>query len=102
MLVVRRIRFAAEDPSPMWKVFLPLIRPLLKTPNKGAATSVYLAGFVELDPLARTRVTDDGAKRFVGCYRDSDGRQRSAGTYTSRRAAERTAHREEVQVRDGA
>jgi integrase len=49
----------------------------------------------------KTRTTDDGDKRFVGCYRDPDGRQRSAGTYSSRRAAERAAHREEVKVRDG-
>ena len=49
----------------------------------------------------KTRTTDDGDKRFVGCYRDPDGRQRSAGTYSSRRAAERAAHREEIKVRDG-
>jgi hypothetical protein len=28
----------------------------------------------------KTRTTDDGRKRFVGCYRDPEGRQRSAGT----------------------
>src|SRR5687767_4502398 len=50
----------------------------------------------------KTRVTDDGDKRFVGCYRDPDGRQRSAGTFSSRRAAERAAHREEAKVREGA
>lgn len=53
-------------------------------------------------PWVKTRVTDDGVKRFVGCYRDPDGRQRSAGTYSSNRAAERAAHREEAKVRDGA
>jgi hypothetical protein len=50
----------------------------------------------------KTRITDDGDKRFVACYRDPEGRQRSAGTYSSRRAAERAAHREEAKVRDGA
>ena len=50
----------------------------------------------------KTRVTDDGDTRFVACYRDPEGRQRSAGTYSSRRAAERAAHREEAKVRDGA
>jgi integrase len=50
----------------------------------------------------KVRVTDDGDKRFVACYRDPEGRQRSAGTYTSRRAAERAAHREEANVREGA
>ena len=50
----------------------------------------------------KTRVTDDGTKRFIACYRDPEGRQRSAGTYSSRRAAERAANREEAKVRDGA
>src|SRR4051794_2088149 len=50
----------------------------------------------------KERVTDDGDKRFVACYRDPEGRQRSAGTYSSRRAAERAAHREEAKVGDGA
>src|SRR4051794_21140549 len=50
----------------------------------------------------KTRTTDDGDTRFVACYRDPEGRQRSAGTYATRRAAERAAHREEAKVRDGA
>ena len=50
----------------------------------------------------KTRITDDGDKRFVACYRDPEGRQRSAGTYSSRRAAERAANREEAKVSEGA
>ena len=50
----------------------------------------------------KARVTDDGDNRFVACYRDPEGRQRSAGTYSSRRAAERAANREEAKVREGA
>jgi integrase len=50
----------------------------------------------------KTRTTDEGDTRFVACYRDPEGRQRSAGTYSSRRAAERAARREEARVRDGA
>ena len=49
----------------------------------------------------KERITDDGDKRFVACYRDAEGRQRSADTYSSRRAAERAANREEAKVRDG-
>jgi retinol dehydrogenase 14 len=45
---VVRTGFAAEDPSPMLKVFLPLIRLWLKTPEKGAATSIYLASSPEI------------------------------------------------------
>ena len=40
---VVRTGFAAEDPSPAWRVLLPLVRPLLKSPEKGVATSIYLA-----------------------------------------------------------
>ena len=50
----------------------------------------------------KTRVTDDGDKRFVACYRDPEGRQRSAGTFSSRRAAERAGNSEEAKVRAGA
>ena len=38
---------------------------------------------------------------FKGVYRDPDGNQRSAGTFPSRRAAERAARREEAKVLDG-
>src|SRR5688500_10804544 len=50
----------------------------------------------------KVHVTDDGDKRFVACYRDPEGRERSAGTFSSRRAAERAANREEAKVREGA
>jgi len=46
---VVRTGFAAEDPSPVWKVFLPLMRPFLKSPQKGAATSIHLASSPEVD-----------------------------------------------------
>jgi retinol dehydrogenase 14 len=46
---VVRTGFAAEDPSALLKVFLPLIRPLLKTPEKGAAASIYLASSPEVE-----------------------------------------------------
>jgi site-specific recombinase XerD len=50
----------------------------------------------------KERVTGDGDKRFVACYRDREGRTRSAGTFSSRRAAERAANRKEAKVREGA
>src|SRR4030095_7319040 len=46
---VVRTGFAAEDPSPMWRFLLPLIRPLLKSPQKGAATSIHLASSPEVE-----------------------------------------------------
>jgi retinol dehydrogenase 14 len=40
---VVRTAFGAEDPAPWHRVFLPLVRPFMKPPDKGAATTVYLA-----------------------------------------------------------
>jgi retinol dehydrogenase-14 len=48
---VVRTGFAAEDPSAMWKVLLPMIGPLLKTPEEGAATSIYLASSPQVKGL---------------------------------------------------
>ena len=35
--------FGAEDPSRIFKVIVPFYRPFMKTPQQGAATSVFLA-----------------------------------------------------------
>ena len=35
--------FGAEDPGLIFKVLVPFMRPFMKTPAKGAATSIYLA-----------------------------------------------------------
>src|SRR4051794_23626775 len=47
------------------------------------------------------RKKDDGTSRFLAQYRDPEGRIRSAGTHSSRRAAERAGNREEQQVHAG-
>jgi integrase len=49
----------------------------------------------------KERTTSDGVKRWVACYRDPEGRQRSAGTFSSKRAAERAGNREEQRVLAG-
>jgi len=49
----------------------------------------------------KSRIDSSGAKRFVACYRDPEGRQRSAGTYSTHRAALRAANREEQRVFSG-
>jgi retinol dehydrogenase 14 len=41
--------FGAEDPSRIFKVIVPLVRPFMKTPQQGAATSIYLASSAEVD-----------------------------------------------------
>jgi retinol dehydrogenase-14 len=49
---VVRTAFAAEDPSPLFKVLLPLIRPFMKTPEQGASTSIYLASSPEVEGVS--------------------------------------------------
>jgi retinol dehydrogenase 14 len=60
---VVRTGFAAEDPSPMWKAFLPLVRLFLKTPEKGAATSIYLASSPAVDGVTGTYFADRKPKK---------------------------------------
>ena len=42
-----RTSFSAEDPSRLSKVMIPLLRPFMKAPVRGAATSIYLASAPE-------------------------------------------------------
>ena len=35
--------FGAEDPAAIQRLLIPLLRPLMKTPSRGAATSIYVA-----------------------------------------------------------
>lgn len=46
---VVRTSFAAEDPSPGMRLFLPVVRPFMKTPEQGAATSVHLASSPDVE-----------------------------------------------------
>lgn len=46
---VVRTAFGAEDPAPWQRVLIPLVRPLLKTPRRGAATSIHLASSAEVE-----------------------------------------------------
>src|SRR5687768_8702490 len=50
---------------------------------------------------AKRRVTDDGRVRFTGVYLDPTGRERSAGTFDSKRAAERAARTAESAIAEG-
>lgn len=47
------------------------------------------------------RPTLEGQPVFMACYRDPEGRQRSAGGFSSRRAAQRAGQREEQRVMEG-
>ena len=46
---VVRTSFGAEDPAGFQRLLLPLLRPFLKTPAQGAATSIHLASAPELE-----------------------------------------------------
>jgi NAD(P)-dependent dehydrogenase (short-subunit alcohol dehydrogenase family) len=59
---VVRTGFAAEDPSPVFKFALPLIRPFLKTPRKGAATSIHLASSPAVEGVTGTYFADSKPK----------------------------------------
>jgi NAD(P)-dependent dehydrogenase (short-subunit alcohol dehydrogenase family) len=51
--------FGAEDPSRIFKVIVPFVRPFMKTPEQGAATSIYLASSPAVEgSLAGTSRTD--------------------------------------------
>jgi NAD(P)-dependent dehydrogenase (short-subunit alcohol dehydrogenase family) len=48
---VVRTSFGAEDQAAFIKMLLPLMRPFLKSPAAGAATSIYLASSAEVDGI---------------------------------------------------
>ncbi|MBV9830403.1 MAG: site-specific integrase [Marmoricola sp.] len=50
---------------------------------------------------SRLRISSDGSSHFTGYYRSPDGHTRSAGTFTSKRAALRAAGHFEHKVLDG-
>jgi retinol dehydrogenase-14 len=51
---VVRTGFGAEDPSLIFKILVPLWRPFMRTPEQGAATSVYLASSPEVEGVTGT------------------------------------------------
>jgi NAD(P)-dependent dehydrogenase (short-subunit alcohol dehydrogenase family) len=44
--------FGAEDPGLIFKVLVPVMRPFMKTPAKGAATSVFLASSPQVNGVS--------------------------------------------------
>jgi retinol dehydrogenase 14 len=55
--------FGAEDPGPIFKLLVPLMRPFLKTPAEGAATSIYLVSSPEVDGVTGTYFASCKRKR---------------------------------------
>jgi retinol dehydrogenase-14 len=49
---VVRTSFGAEDPARLQRLFVPLIRPFMKSPARGAATSIHAASAPELHEVS--------------------------------------------------
>jgi retinol dehydrogenase-14 len=54
--------FGAEDPSRIFKVLVPLWRPFMKTPEQGAATSVFLASSPDVEGITGAYFADSRAR----------------------------------------
>jgi retinol dehydrogenase 14 len=50
--------FGAEDPSRIFKFLVPFWRPFMKTPQQGAATSIYLASSPEVEGVTGAYFAD--------------------------------------------
>jgi NAD(P)-dependent dehydrogenase (short-subunit alcohol dehydrogenase family) len=48
---VVRTAFGAEDPSGVQRLFTPFMRPIMKAPAQGAATSIYLSSAPDLEQV---------------------------------------------------
>ena len=48
---VVRTSFGAEDPGVVQRLIVPFMRPFMKTPEQGAATSIHLASAPDLDQV---------------------------------------------------
>jgi NAD(P)-dependent dehydrogenase (short-subunit alcohol dehydrogenase family) len=68
--------FGAEDAGTIQRVFTPLMRPFMKTPAQGAATSIYLASLPE-------------AEGVTGCYFAGRKRRQSSKLSYNQATAER-------------
>jgi retinol dehydrogenase 14 len=55
--------FGAEDPRRIQRVLIPFLRPFMKTPIQGAATSIYLASAPELEQVTGGFFADRKRKR---------------------------------------
>ena len=71
-----RTGFGAEDSGALQRLFTPLMRPFMKSPAQGAATSIHLASSPGLDGV-------------TGCYFADGKRKRSSGRSYDQATAER-------------
>ncbi|MDX6292448.1 MAG: hypothetical protein QOH50_1523 [Kribbellaceae bacterium] len=55
--------FGAEDPAGLQRLFVPIVRPFMKTPAQGAATSIYLASAPDLKQVTGRYFANSKPKR---------------------------------------
>ena len=67
---VVRTAFGAEDPSRTQRLLVPLLRPFLSDPVRGAATSIHLSSAPELEAVTGRYFTNGSPKRSSSRSRD--------------------------------
>jgi NAD(P)-dependent dehydrogenase (short-subunit alcohol dehydrogenase family) len=60
---VVRTAFGAEDPASVQRFLVPFVRPFMKSPTQGAATSIHLASAPDLAHVTGRYFADSKAKR---------------------------------------
>jgi retinol dehydrogenase 14 len=60
---VVRTSFGAEDPSGVQRLFTPLMRPFMKAPTRGAATSIHVASAPDLEQVTGRYFANSKVKR---------------------------------------
>jgi retinol dehydrogenase-14 len=58
--------FGAEDPATVQRIFLPFLRPFMKSPIQGAATSIHLASVPELEQVTGRYFASTHPKKSSG------------------------------------
>ena len=67
---VVRTSFGADDPGVLQRWFVPFIRPFLKSPAQGAATSIHLASSPAVEGISGSYFAGGKPKRSSGARRD--------------------------------
>jgi NAD(P)-dependent dehydrogenase (short-subunit alcohol dehydrogenase family) len=60
---VVRTSFGAEDPASVQRFLVPFVRPFMKSPTQGAATSIHLASAPDLEHVTGRYFADSKEKR---------------------------------------
>ena len=99
---VVRTAFGAEDPATMQRLLLPLVRPFMKTPEQGAATSIHLASAPELEHVSGRYFREQPAQAVVHPQLRRGGRRPAVGcqlrTHRYPRGISAKGHRMKVGV----